>query len=107
VASGTVLTQCTPKHRHQEFLAFLRHIEANVPEQLDVHLICANHGTHKHARANAWLARRPHFHLRFTPTYSFWLNQVERRFALITTQAIRGGSFDSVAYLKRKIEEVM
>lgn len=105
VANGTVLTQCKPKHRHQEFLAFLRHIEANVPKHLDVHLICDNYGTHKHARVKAWLARRPRFHLHFTPTYSSWLNQVERWFALITTQAIRRGSFDSVADLKRKIDE--
>ena len=105
VANGTVLTQCKPKHRHQEFLAFLRHIEANVPEHLDVHLICDNYGTHKHARVKNWLARRPRFHLHFTPTYSSWLNQVERWFALITTQAIRRGSFDSVADLKRKIDE--
>lgn len=105
VANGTVLTQCKPKHRHQEFLAFLRHIEANVPEPLDVHLICDNYGTHRHARVKAWLARRARFHLHFTPTYSSWLNQVERWFALITTQAIRRGSFDSVADLKRKIDE--
>ena len=104
VANGTVLAQCKPKHRHQEFLAFLRHIEANVPEHLDVHLICDNYGTHKHARVKAWLARRPRFHLHFTPTYSSWLNQVERWFALITNQAIRRGSFDSVADLKRKID---
>lgn len=105
VANGMVLTQCKAKHRHQEFLAFLRHIEANVPEHLDVHLICDNYGTHKHARVKAWLARRPRFHLHFTPTYSSWLNQVERWFALITTQAIRRGSFDSVADLKRRIDE--
>lgn len=92
-----------PRHRHQEFLAFLRHIEANVPEHLDIHLICDNYGTHKHVRVKAWLARRPRFHLHFTPTYSSWLNQVERWFALITNQAIRRGSFDSVTDLKRKI----
>jgi transposase len=89
---------------HQEFLAFLRHIEANVPSGLDVHLICDNYATHKHPRVRAWLARRPRFHLHFTPTYSSWLNQVERWFALITNQAIRRGSFDSVTDLKRKIE---
>jgi putative transposase len=105
VANGTVLTQCKAKHRHQEFLAFLRHIEANVPQNLDVHLICDNYGTHKHAKVKAWLARRRRFHLHFTPTYSSWLNQVERWFALITQQAIRRGSFDSVADLKRKIAE--
>lgn len=105
VANGTVLTQCKPRHRHQEFLAFLRHIEANVPKNLDVHLICNNYSTHKHAKIKAWLARRPRFHLHFTPTYSSWLNQVERWFGLITHQAIRRGSFDSVADLKRKIAE--
>jgi putative transposase len=105
VANGSILTQCKQRHRHQEFLSFLRHIEANVPEHLDVHLICDNYGTHKHAKVRAWLARRPRFHLHFTPTYSSWLNQVERWFALITNQAIRRGSFDSVTDLKRKITE--
>ncbi len=105
VANGSILTQCKQRHRHQEFLSFLRHIEANVPEHLDVHLICDNYGTHKHAKVRAWLARRPRFHLHFTPTYSSWLNQVERWFALITHQAIRRGSFDSVTDLKRKITE--
>jgi putative transposase len=105
IANGSVLAQCKSRHRHQEFLAFLRHIEANVPASLDVHLVCGNYGTHKHARVKAWLARRPRFHLHFTPTYSSWLNQVERWFALITNQAIRRGSFDSVTDLKRKINE--
>ena len=105
VANGSVLTQCKARHRHQEFLSFLRHIEANVPEQQHIHLICDNYATHKHARVRAWLARRPRFHLHFTPTYSSWLNQVERWFALITNQAIRRGSFNSVIDLKRKIGE--
>ena len=104
IANGSVLTQCKPQHRHQEFLSFLRHIETSVPANLDIHLICDNYGTHKHAKVKAWLARRPRFHLHFTPTYSSWLNQVERWFALITQQAIRRGSFDSVTDLKRKIE---
>jgi hypothetical protein len=103
--NGTVLTQCKPKHRHQEALASLRRIEANVPEQLDVQLICDNYGMHKHARVKAWLARRPRFHLHLTPTCSPWLNKVERWCELITTQSIRRGSFDSVADLKRKIDE--
>jgi transposase len=105
VANGSILSQCKPRHRHQEFLSFLRHIEANVPDHLDVHLICDNYGTHKHAKVRVWLARRPRFHLHFTPTYSSWLNQVERWFALISNQAIRRGSFDSVTDLKRKISE--
>ncbi len=78
IANGSVITQCKPKHRHQEFLAFLRHVEAQVPSTLDVHLICDNYATHKHPRVRAWLARRARFHLHFTPTYSSWLNQVER-----------------------------
>ena len=104
VASGEVLTQCRPRHRHQEFLAFLRHIEASVPESLDVHLVIDNYGTHKHAKVRAWLARRPRYHVHDTPTYASWLNQVERWFGLITQQAIRRGSFSSVKELTRKID---
>ncbi len=103
IADGSVFTQCKPRHRHQEFLSFLRHIEASVPPTLDVQLICDNYATHKHPRVRSWLARRPCFHLHFTPTYSSWLNQVERWFALITNQAIRRGSFESVTDLKSQI----
>jgi len=103
IANGTILAQCKQRHRHQEFLSFLRHIEANVPQRLEVHLICDNYATHKHPRVRAWLARRPRFHVHFTPTYSSWLNQVERWFALITNQSIRRGSFESVTELKRQI----
>ena len=105
IANGQVFTQCKSRHRHQEFLSFLRHIEANVPPQLEVHLVIDNYGTHRHARVKAWLARRPRFHVHFTPTYSSWLNQVERWFGLITQRAIRRGSFESVPDLKRKISE--
>lgn len=105
VANGSVITRCKPRHRHQEFLSFLRYIEARVPAGLEVHLIADNYGTHKHAKVRAWLARRPRFHLHHTPTYASWLNQVERWFGLITQQAIRRGSFDSVSDLKRKINE--
>lgn len=103
VASGEVLTQCKRRHRHQEFLAFLKHIDANVPAELDVHLICDNYATHKHAKVRAWLARRPRYHVHFTPTYASWLNQVERWFGLITQQAIRRGSFQSVPDLVTRI----
>jgi putative transposase len=78
IASGTVLTDCKPRHRHQEFLGFLKRIDEAVPTELDVHLIVDNYATHKHAKVRTWLASRPHFHLHFTPTYSSWLNQVER-----------------------------
>ncbi|MCY3940403.1 MAG: IS630 family transposase [Gammaproteobacteria bacterium] len=103
VATGEVLTQCKKRHRHQEFLAFLRHIDQNVPENLDVHLIVDNYATHKHAKVKAWLARRPRYHMHYTPTYASWINQVERWFGLITQQAIRRGSFSSVKELTRKI----
>ncbi len=99
VASGAVITQCKSRHRHQEFLAFLRHLDRNVPATLDVHLIIDNYGTHKHAKVRAWLAARPRYHVHYTPTYASWLNQVERWFALITQQSIRRGSVQSVREL--------
>jgi putative transposase len=104
VLDGADIAQCKPRHRHREFLAFLRHIEANVPAQLDVHLVVDNYATHKHPKVRAWLARRPRWHIHFTPTYASWLNQVERFFALITQRAIRRGSFDSTADLVKKID---
>src|SRR3984893_13868931 len=104
VLDGAVIAQCKPRHRHQEFLAFLRHIETNVPAQLDIHLVVDNYATHKHPRVRAWLARRPRWHIHFTPTYASWLNQVERFFALITQRAIRRGSFQSTADLVKKID---
>jgi transposase len=104
VANGEVLAQCKRRHRHQEFLAFLRHIDQNVPAALDVHLICDNYGTHKHPKVRAWLTRRPRYHVHYTPTYASWLNQVERWFGLITQQAIRRGSFQSVPDLVGRIK---
>ena len=103
VASGQVITQCKPRHRHQEFLAFLKHVEANIPPDLDIHLVVDNYGTHKHAKIKHWLAARPRYHIHFTPTYSSWLNQVESWFNIITQKAIRRGSFRSVADLVAKI----
>lgn len=104
VANGEVLAQCKRRHRHQEFLAFLKHIDQNVPPDLDVHLICDNYATHKHPKVRAWLARRPRYHVHYTPTYASWLNQVERWFGLITQQAIRRGSFTSVPDLVGRIK---
>ena len=104
IANGTVLGQCKTRHRHQEFLSFLRHIERNVPENLDVHLVMDNYATHKHPRVRAWFAKRPRFHVHFTPTYASWLNQVERWFGLITQRAIKRGSFKSVKDLTCRIE---
>ena len=105
VATGAVLSRCQRRHRHQEFLAFLRHIDRNVPADLDVHLIIDNYATHKHAKVKAWLAKRPRYQVHYTPTYASWLNQVERWFGIITQQAIRRGSFSSVKQLVNKIEQ--
>jgi putative transposase len=104
VATGQVLTQCKPRHRHQEFLQFLKHIEANVPQELDVHLIVDNYATHKHLKVRSWLAARPRYHVHYVPTYSSWLNQVEIWFHIITQKAIRRGTFRSVKDLIAKIQ---
>jgi len=105
VLTGAVLSLCQPRHRHQEFLTFLNHLDRNIPADLDVHLIVDNYATHKHARVKAWLARRPRYHIHYTPTYASWLNQVERWFALITQRAIRRGSFRSVRELVHTIDQ--
>jgi len=104
IASGEVLTQCKTRHRHQEFLTFLRHIDANVPENLDIHLVVDNYSTHKHAKVRSWLSARPRYHVHYTPTYASWLNQVEIWFNIITQKAIRRGTFRSVKDLIDKIK---
>jgi putative transposase len=104
IANGQVLTQCRARHRHQEFLGFLKHIEVNVPKKLDIHLVVDNYAAHKHPKVRAWLAARPRFHIHFTPTYASWLNQVERWFALLTQRQIRRASFVSARDLVAKIE---
>jgi putative transposase len=103
IASGQVLTRCTPRHRHQEFLKFLTLIDDSIPAPLDIHLVIDNYATHKHPKVRRWLASRPRFHVHYTPTYASWLNQVEIWFNLITQQAIRRGTFHSVKALVRKI----
>lgn len=104
VANGQVISRVRAQHRHQEFLDFLRQIDKQTPPELDLHLIVDNYVTHKHAKVKAWLLRHPRVHMHFTPTYSSWLNQVERWFALITERAIRRNSFTSVRELKQQIE---
>ena len=104
VATGRVLGKCSRRHRHQEFLAFLRLIDRETPAELDLHLVVDNYATHKHPKVRAWLAKRPRYHLHFTPTSASWLNQVERWFGLISQRAIRRGSFDSVPQLVQTIE---
>jgi transposase len=100
VASGTVISAVHRRHRHQEFLKFLRTIDRNVPATLDVHLICDNYGTHKTPEIKRWLVRHPRFHLHLTPTYSSWLNLVERWFAELTTRKLRRSAHRSVAELE-------
>jgi putative transposase len=104
-ATGKVLSQCRGRHRHQEYLDFLREIERNVPEELEVHIVVDNYATHKHPRVKRWMAARPRFHVHFTPTYASWLNQVEIWFNRITQQAIRRGTFQSVKELVAKIDQ--
>ena len=107
VATGKVIGQCMKRHRHQEWLKFLRRIERETPKQLDVHLIADNYATHKHAKVKAWLKRHPRFHMHFTPTSASWLNQVERFFGLITGDRIRCGVFKSVAELEAAIQDYL
>ncbi len=105
IASGEVIGKCQRQHRHQEFLKFLNHIDANVPKTLDLHLIMDNYASHKHPKVRSWLAQHPRYHVHFTPTYSSWLNQVERWFAVITQRAIRRGSFRSIKDLVSRIDQ--
>jgi len=104
VATGKVIGECLPRHRHQEFLRFLRALERATPKKLDLHLVIDNYATHKHAKVKAWLKRHPRCHLHFTPTSASWLNLVERFFGLITADAIRRGVFRSVADLEATIQ---
>lgn len=105
LASGKVITQCKKRHRHQEFLQFLKHIDSQVPDQLDIHLVVDNYATHKHPKIRNWIASRPRYHIHYTPTYSSWLNQVEIWFNIITQKAIRRGTFRSTKQLTKKIDQ--
>ena len=105
LATGEIIAQCKKRHRHQEFLQFLKHIDANVPKELDIHVVVDNYATHKHQKIKNWLAARARYHLHYTPTYASWLNQVEIWFNIITQKAIRRGTFRSVKELIEKIEQ--
>jgi len=107
VLTGTVIGQCLPRHRHVEFLTFLRTIERETPKGLQAHLICDNYATHKHPNVKAWLAKHPRFHMHFTPTSSSWLNLVERWFRELTDKALRRGVFHSVPDLIARIEDYL
>jgi transposase len=103
IATGQVIGKCFPRHRATEFRRFLDEIEANVPKDLDVHLVMDNYATHKTPMIRAWLAKRPRWHVHLTPTSSSWLNQVERFFALLTDKKIRRGVHRNVADLQADI----
>ena len=105
VATGKGIARCRKRHRHQAWLAFLRLIDRETPEGLDLHLVCDNFATHKHAKVCAWVAQRPSIHLHFIPTYASWLNQVERWFGLHSERAIQRATFHNVTELKRRIME--
>ena len=107
VLTGTVIGQCLPRHRHEEFLAFLKTIDREVPQHLQVHLILDNYATHKHESVERWLKRHKRFHLHFTPTSSSWLNQVERWFRDLTEKNLRRGVFASVPDLIDSIQEYL
>lgn len=102
--TGELLAKCERRHRSVEFRKFLDHIDATVPKELDVHLILDNYGTHKTKLIRNWLAKRPRFHVHFTPTSASWLNLVERWFAALTEKQIRRGAHRSTGELERAIE---
>ena len=99
VAEGKLIGTCMEKHRHQEWIKFLKQIDEQTPSDLDLHLIADNYCTHKHPKVKNWLKRHPRFHMHFIPTSSSWLNLVERWFREITDKRIRRGVFRSVPEL--------
>ncbi len=100
---GKVIGTCMPQHRHQEWIKFLKLVDAQTPASLDLHLIVDNYATHKHPKVRSWLRRHPRFHMHFIPTSSSWLNMVERWFRNLTQQRIRRGVFHSVNELVEAI----
>jgi transposase len=99
VAEGKLIGTCMPRHRHQEWIKFLKQIDQQTPPELDLHLIADNYSTHKHPKVQNWLRRHPRFHMHFIPTSSSWLNLVERWFRQITDRRIRRGVFHGVPQL--------
>jgi transposase len=102
IGTGQVTAACKPRHRHQEFLAFLKQVARAYPAQ-DLHLVMDNYAAHKHPAVRAWLAANPRVHVHFTPTHASWMNLVEVWFSLIERQAIHRGTFGSVKDLNAKI----
>jgi transposase len=107
IAHGKVVGQCYARHRHQEFLHFLKRLDSEFPPELDLHVVMDNYGTHKHPRVQAWLKRHPRFVPHFIPTSSSWLNLVERWFGELTQKRVRRGAFLSVPDLIAAIDEFL
>jgi len=107
VLDGKVIGECHARHRHQEWLKFLRRLDREFPPAVQLHLVMDNYGTHKEPHVKAWLKKHPRFVCHFVPTSSSWLNLVERWFRELSEKAIRRGSFVSVPDLKEAIEEFM
>ena len=105
ITDGTLISQCRQRHRHQEWIKFLKTIDRETVPEFDLHLIVDNYATHKHPKVKAWLKRHPRFHVHFIPTSSSWLNVIERWFAEITNKRIRRGVFRSVKELVKAIED--
>ena len=103
LAEGRLIGKCMPRHRHQEWITFLKLIDAETPPDLDLHLIVDNYSTHKHVKVKSWLKRHKRFHVHFIPTSSSWLNLIERWFREITDKRIRRGAFPSVKALEDAI----
>ncbi len=103
IATGFVIGKCYRRHRAREFLAFLKEIDTRVPAGLAIHIVLDNYATHKTAAVKAWLARRPHYQVHFTPTSASWLNQVERWFAELTRKQLRRGVHPSTRQLEADI----
>jgi transposase len=107
VLEGKVIGQCYARHRHQEFLKFLKRLNAEFPGNINLHLVMDNYGTHKHPKVRGWLTRHPRFVTHFVPTSSSWLNLIERWFGELTGKKIRRGTFVSVADLIAAIEDYL
>nr|WP_235187581.1 IS630 family transposase [Methylobacter tundripaludum] len=107
VHEGTVIGECLPKHRNDEFIKFLKILDRRTDKTLTVHLIVDNYATHKHPNVKDWLSKHPRFHMHFTPTSVSWVNLVERFFRDITEEQIRRGVFRSVDELKTAIMQYL
>lgn len=103
VEDGTVIASTHRRHRATEFKKFLAKIDQNVPDHLDIHVVCDNYGTHKHPTVKTWLTKHPRFHMHFTPTYSSWINQVERLFAEVTRDLLQRSDHRSVQALEKDL----